>query len=92
MELEYIIQNKMIVLEYPTTSVFGAQMDTTFTLRTILWRWLYILLDKEEIAQTNLNWVEGDAVWLSTAIIILANHESSFGKAFNRANEEFKNY
>ena len=66
-------------------------METTFTLRTILWCWLYILLDKEEIAQTNLNWVEGDAVWLSTAIIILANYESSFGKAFNIANEEFKN-
>ena len=40
----------------------------------------------------NLNWVENDAVWLLTSIIIiLANYESSFGKAFNRANEEFKN-
>ena len=39
----------------------------------------------------NLNWVENDAVWLSTAIIILANYESSFGKAFNRDNKEFKN-
>ena len=59
-------------------------METTFTLRTILWCWLYILLDKEEIAQTNLNWVEGDAVGLSKAIFILANYESSFGsKAFN---------
>ena len=39
----------------------------------------------------SLNWVEDDAVWLLTTIIILANYESSFGKAFNRANEEFKN-
>ena len=38
----------------------------------------------------DLNWVEDDVVWLSMAIIILADYESSFGNAFNRANEEFK--
>ena len=46
---------------------------------------------REKCKTPNLNWAEDDAVWLSTAIIILANYESSFIRAFNRANEEFKN-
>ena len=41
---------------------------------------------------TNLNWVEGDAVRLSTKYyyLILANYEFSFSKTFNRAREEVK--